>query len=957
MVDSWRALPQGERHAAIQAHVRQHIIEVLGLDPAERIDERQGLLDLGIDSLMTLELRNRLQLSVGQALPATLVFDHPSIAGLATFLERSFVETAEQGNDAKSSHRPAAGWSSDASAEPIAIIGAGCRFPGGVTSPAEFWDLLHDGVDAISEVPADRWDIDAYYDPDPKAPGKMVTRSGGFVTGVDRFDPQFFGIAPREASGMDPQQRLLLEVCWEALEHAAEPADKLHGSNTGVFVGISTNEYVQLQMRRSDAADLDAHVGTGGAVSVAAGRLSYTLGLQGPAMAVDTACSSSLVAVHLACQSLRQRECDMALAGGVNLILAPEGNVILSRARMLSPEGRCKTFDAGADGYVRGEGCGVVVLKRLSEAVAAGDRVLAVIRATAVNQDGRSSGLTVPNGPAQETLIRQALATAGVAPAEVDYVEAHGTGTSLGDPIEARALGNVFAEGRAMPAIRLLIGSVKTNIGHLESAAGIAGLIKTALALHQGEIPAHLHLRSINPLISLEAIPAIIPTASTPWPAGERRRFAGVSSFGFSGTNAHAVLEEAPPVTVSSESTARPRQVLALSAKEPAALRDLVHEYREFLSSDNAGAVDDICFTANAGRSHFEHRLAVTGSSPLELSEALGQRIADLDQDAAPQPLKPKVAFLFTGQGSQYAGMGRDLYDTEPVFRRALDRCDELYREATGQSLLSVLYPSDGQPTRIDETECTQPALFAIEHAISELWRSWGVVPSAVIGHSVGELAAAVTAGAMTLEDAFRLTVSRGRLMQSLPAGGAMTAVRAPEAVVRAALAAHGGHVSIAALNGVDNLVISGRAEAVEACWPRLDGPGLQHHAAARVARLPFGADGPDARRARAERKRRAGVSSGDRDGVKPDRPDHAGRRELRCGLLAPARQAACSICRRHCRAGRRGLHGLPRSRPGRDPLRVGTANRQGRERAMDSVVAAGTPGSGTDHVGGRGIV
>ena len=829
LVGSWQSLPQGERHAAIQAHLRQHIIEVLGLDPAERIDERQGLLDLGMDSLMTLELRNRLQHSVGQALPATLVFDHPSIAALATYLERAFVATAEHGGDANTSRRPAlqgADLSRDLSTEPIAIIGAGCRLPGGVTSPAEFWDLLHDGVDAISEVPADRWDIDAYYDPDPKAPGKMVTRWGGFVADVDRFDPQFFGIAPREASGMDPQQRLLLEVCWEALEHAAEPPDRLHGSNTGVFVGISTNEYVQLQMRRSDVADLDAHVGTGGAVSVAAGRLSYTLGLQGPAMAVDTACSSSLVAVHLACQSLRQRECDMALAGGVNLILAPEGNVILSRARMLSPEGRCKTFDAGADGYVRGEGCGVVVLKRLSDATAAGDRVLAVIRATAVNQDGRSGGLTVPNGPAQETLIRQALATAGVAPADVDYVEAHGTGTPLGDPIEARALANVFSEGRGS-GHPLMIGSVKTNIGHLESAAGIAGLIKTALALHQGEIPAHLHLRSMNPLISLEAIPAMIPTVSTPWPAGERRRFAGVSSFGFSGTNAHAVLEEAPAIARSVESTDRPRHVLALSAKEPAALRDLAQEYLKCLSSEAAGSAADICFTANAGRSHFEHRLAVTGSSPHELSEALGLRIAELDDDASPPPLKPKIAFLFTGQGSQYAGMGRDLCDTEAVFRQALDRCEDLYRAETGQSLLSMLYPRDGEPSRIAETECTQPALFAIEYATSELWRSWGVVPSAVIGHSVGELVAAVVAGAMTLEDAFRLTVIRGRLMQSLPAGGGMAAVRAPQAVVGAALAAHGGQVSIAALNGVDNIVISGRAEAVDAVCRDLTAQGF----------------------------------------------------------------------------------------------------------------------------------
>ena len=653
----------------------------------------------------------------------------------------------------------------------------------------------------------------------------MVTRWGGFVDGIDRFDPQFFGIAPREAAGMDPQQRLLLEVCWEALEHAGEPPDRLHGSNSGVFVGISTNEYVQIHLRRSDAAALDAHAGTGGAVSVAAGRLSYVLGLHGPAMAVDTACSSSLVAVHLACQSLRHRECDLALAGGVNLILAPEGNVILSRARMLSPDGRCKTFDAGADGYVRGEGCGVVVLKRLSDAVAAGDRVLAVIRGTAVNQDGRSGGLTVPNGPAQEALMQHALAAAGVEPADVDYVEAHGTGTSLGDPIEARALGNVFSAGRG-PHRPLLIGSVKTNIGHLESAAGIAGLIKVVLALHHAEIPPHLHLRSLNPLISLAAIPAVIPTTCVPWPAGERRRLAGVSSFGFSGTNAHAVLEEAPASGSPVGAADRPRHVLAVSAKNPAALRDLAGRYERYLSNATDSAAD-ICFSAAAGRSHFEHRLAVSAESVGELREALIRRAGSI-ADAEPPALKPKIAFLFTGQGSQYLGMGRELYENSPVFKRALDRCDDLHRAGTNESLLAMLYPFPGEPGRIDETAHTQPALFAIAYALSELWRSWGVVPSAVIGHSVGELAAACVAGVLTLEDALRLTGVRARLMQSLPAQGSMTAILAGEARVRDFLAGRGDQLSIAAVNGPDSVVLSGASDVIEAACRDLAAHGIE---------------------------------------------------------------------------------------------------------------------------------
>ncbi len=826
---SWRALPEAGRRAAIEAHVREQILSVIGLDAGERLDPRQGLVDLGIDSLMTLELRNRLQRSTGEALPATLVFDHPSIEALTSYLEREIIgaraaATAEPRPAVKpASTKPVP--SQDIPSDAIAIVGIGCRMPGGVVSPESFWTLLREGVDAVSEVPADRWNADAYYDPDPDSPGKMVTRWGGFVEDVDRFDPQFFGIAPREAAGMDPQQRLLLEVSWEALEHAGQAPDRLHGSNTGVFVGISTNEYLQLQIK-AGASRLDAHAGTGGAVSVAAGRLSYSLGLQGPALAVDTACSSSLVAVHLACQSLQRGECDMALAGGVNLTLAPEANVILSRARMLSPEGRCKTFDASADGYVRGEGCGVIVLKRLAEAEQAGDRVLAVIRATAVNQDGRSGGLTVPNGPAQEALIRKALASAGVSPAQVDYVEAHGTGTPLGDPIEVRALGNVFGDGRAA-ADPLLIGSVKTNVGHLESAAGIAGLIKVALSLHRGEIPAHLHLESLNPLIALDAIPAAIPTSTMPWPARGTRRLAGVSSFGFSGTNAHAVLEAAPSRAVKTGGIDRQRHVLALSAKTPDALRELARRYQERLADAASNiAAGDVCFTANAGRSHFEHRLAVTGTTIADLRHALAARAASIVEVDA--PLAPRIAFMFTGQGSQHAGMGRELYETQPVFASALARCDEIYRDATGESLLDAIYPAADDDARINETAVAQPALFAIEYSLAELWRSWGVAPSAVIGHSVGEIVAACVAGAMSLEDGLKLTIARGRLMQSLPAGGAMAAVMATEADVRSVLVSHGGELSIAAINSPENVVISGPEAVVGSVCERFAARGIQ---------------------------------------------------------------------------------------------------------------------------------
>jgi len=459
--------------------------------------------------------------------------------------------------------------------EPIAIIGLGCRFPGGSNDPEAFWQLLRNGVDAIAEVPRERWDIDAYYDPDPNALGKMYVRNGGFLEQVDQFDPQFFGIAPREAVNMDPQQRLLLEVSWEALEHAGLAPDKLIGSQTGVFVGVMNLDYFQLA---TEPNLVDTHTASGNAFSVTSGRLSYILGLQGPSVAIDTACSSSLVGVHLACQSLRTRECNLALAAGVNLILTPVGTINECRARMLAPDGHCKTFDAAADGYARGEGCGVVILKRLSDAMADGDNILALIRGSAVNQDGRSGGLTVPNGPAQQAVIRTALANAGVEPGQVSYVEAHGTGTSLGDPIELRALGAVLGQGRS-PDQRLVVGSAKTNIGHLESAAGVAGLIKLVLALQHQEIPPHLHLKNPNPYIPWAELPVVIPTQLTPWLSPNEPRIAGLSSFGFSGTNAHLVVEEAPawePVPVELE---RPLHLLSLSAKSEDALQQLASRF------------------------------------------------------------------------------------------------------------------------------------------------------------------------------------------------------------------------------------------------------------------------------------------------------------------------------------------------------------------------------------------
>ncbi|MCI0398896.1 MAG: type I polyketide synthase, partial [Chloroflexi bacterium] len=714
--------------------------------------------------------------------------------------------------------------------EPIAVIGIGCRFPNEVDNPERFWQLLAEGVDAIREVPSDRWDIDAFYDADPDAPGKMTTRWGAFIDEVDRFDAEFFGIAPREVVSMDPQQRLLLEVAWEALEHAGRPPQQLVRSLTGVFVGITTNDYSLVGINQGPSVEqIGPYTGSGNASSVAAGRISYVLGLQGPSLAVDTACSSSLVTVHLACQSLRNRECHLALAGGVNLILSPEATIYFSKARMMAPDGRCKTFDAAADGYARGEGCGMLVLKRLSDALADGDNILALIRGTAVNHDGHSNGLTAPNGLAQEAVIGQALQNGGVQPQQVGYVETHGTGTSLGDPIEVEALGNILGRGRS-PDNPLAIGSVKTNIGHLEGAAGVAGLIKVVLALQHEEIPPHLHLNKLNPYIAWNRLPVVVPTQRQPWRAGAQRRIAGVSSFGFSGTNAHVVVEEAPLRETAVLDADRPVHLFTLSARNEAALLEYAGRYARFLAEQPTASLADLCYSANSGRAHFAHRLAIAAGAPGELEEALAAFVAGSDGAAltgqTPAGQQPKVAFLFTGQGAQYAGMGRELYATSPTFRTALDECAALLAGELEAPLLEVLFGDQG--ALLDETAYTQPALFALEYALAQLWQSWGVTPDLVLGHSVGEYVAAVVAGVFSLADGLKLISARSRLMQGLAEPGEMAAVWASEAQVTPHLAAYAGRLAIAAVNGPQSVVISGASQAVTALTATLEQEGLR---------------------------------------------------------------------------------------------------------------------------------
>ncbi len=627
--------------------------------------------------------------------------------------------------------------------EPIAIVGMACRFPG-ARNLEEYWRLIRDGIDATGEVPPSRWNVDELYDPTGETPGKMSVKWGGFVDDVDQFDPLFFGITPREAARMDPQQRLLLEVAWEAIEHAGVPPDQIGGSKTGVFIGIGGTDYSKIPSQFENYYEyIDAHVGTGNALSIAANRISYIFDFKGPSFIVDTACSSALVALHNAVLSLRNRECDAALAGGVNLILSPEVTLAFSKARMLSSDGKCRPFDAAANGYVRGEGCALILIKRLTDAVKAGDNILAVIRGSAINQDGRTSGITAPNAQAQQQVIRAALAQAGLTPERVSYIEAHGTGTPLGDPIEFQSLTQIFKK-RNENDPPVYVTSVKANIGHTETVSGMAGLLKTVLAMQHGIIPGQLHLHELNPHIRLDGTRLVIPREPVEWRSQSGPRVAGISSFGFGGANAHVVIEEAAPPKLESppaDVKDRPLHLMTFSAKSDAALRELAQRHAEWLGSHPEASLADVCYTANAFRTPFNHRAAIIAGNAIELRE----KLEGIAQGQSPQGVvagqvkligRPKVAFLFTGQGSQYLGMGRALYETQPVFRAALDECDDLLRQHLDEPLLSVLFSAD-ESSPLNETAYTQPALFALEYAIARLWQSWGVQPDIVLGNSV----------------------------------------------------------------------------------------------------------------------------------------------------------------------------------------------------------------------------
>jgi acyl transferase domain-containing protein len=711
--------------------------------------------------------------------------------------------------------------------EPIAIIGIGCRFPGQAVSPASFWRLLVDGVDTIREIPPDRFDLAEVFDSDPAVPGKIYSRWGAFVDGIDQFDPGFFGFSRREAVRIDPQHRMLLETAWEAFEDARLPGERLAGSATGVFVGISTHDYPDIQAYPGNRALIDAHTNSGGAVSIASNRISYVYDLRGPSFSVDTACSSSLVAAHLACQSLWGGECDLALVGGVQAVLTPEVSIGFSKASMLSPDGRCKAFAAEANGYVRGEGAGAIVLKPLGRALADGDRIYALIRGSAINEDGRTSGMTVPSLDAQQAALRDAYRRSGVRPGDVHYVEAHGTGTVVGDPIEAEALGSVLACDRPAGGV-LRIGSVKTNIGHLEAASGIAGLIKAVLTLHHRWIPPSLHASNPNPAIPFADLRVRVVGAGEAWPA-DAPAFAGVNSFGFGGANAHVVLEGAPrsgarSTTATVAAQAAPAgddrsELLVISARSPESLQRLAREYRETLLASGAPPLSDLAAAAALERTHHDYRLGVVGRDRETVADNLdafvnGESRADVIFGRAPHGEEPRIVFVFTGMGPPWWGMARSLLSTEPVFRSVIDECDRLFRRHGTWSLVDELM-ADEAHSRVSGAELAPAANFAVQAGLLAVWKSWGVTPAAVVGHSAGEIASAYAAGALDLEDAVRVAFYRGFLQQRASGLGGMMAAGERLDVLQPLLDRYPGRVAVAAVNSPTSLTLCGDHDAI----------------------------------------------------------------------------------------------------------------------------------------------
>ncbi|MPY34602.1 SDR family NAD(P)-dependent oxidoreductase, partial [Streptomyces adustus] len=858
-------LPESERAGRVLALVREEASRALGLRSAESVRPDRPLRELGMDSVTAVELRNRIAGRLDVRLPATLLFDHPTPDRLTAYLLAGPLATEAGGSRRTGPGRaattaPAGATTAPGADEPIAVVAMACRLPGGVGDPEDLWRLVAAGRDAVGPFPAGRWDVESLYDPDPDAAGKTYAREGGFLDDIGSFDAGFFGITPKEAAAMDPQQRLLLETAWEALERAGIVPDELAGSTTGVYVGMFGSDY--LSGSRLD--QLDGYVGTGSALSVASGRLAYALGLHGPALTVDTACSSSLVATHLAAQALRSGECDLALAGGVTLMVTPQTFVEFSRLRGLSTTGRCRSFSDDADGAIWAEGAGLLVLKRLTDARRDGDEVLAVLRGTAVNQDGRSQGLSAPNGPAQERVIRRALELSGLEPADIDHVEAHGTGTTLGDPIEANALAEVF--GGSRPADRpLYLGSLKSNIGHTQAASGVAALIKVVQSLRHGRLPATLHADTPSRHVDWSAGGLELLRRPVDWPATTGRpRRAGVSAFGISGTNAHVVVEEAPPaespsgaepssgslppagselpagsVPLSRAEPAPGKRLFVLSARSESALRGQAARLARHLTDDTR--LPDVAHTLARHRGHFERRAAIVAGDRDELRAHLDALAAGRAPLAGPrEDPTGKVAFVFAGHGGQWPGMAVDLLAESEAFRAELTRIDRAVHRREGWSVLNVLRaPEEFSP--LDRTEYLQPVLFAVNSALAAAWRALGIVPDAVLGHSLGEIAAAYTAGALTLDDAVTVVTGRARTVVPLAGRGGMLAVDLPPAETEDLLAPYPDRLFVAAVNSARSTAVSGETDALADLRRRLDERGI----AARPLSTPFASHTP----------------------------------------------------------------------------------------------------------------